>query len=893
MHLSVIPGHHLGHGGNAVEVGDTFEDVVVGLRARWLLNAMSGVVGLLSPHGTVLELNRVGLECSSLPREQALGRKLWELDGWYRSAGARRRSHLAAARAARDDQQARFVLSIGDPEGSAPIFDVVLTPVHDSRGRVTLLVLEGQNVRDLRGPDGALVRRSAKLEDLAEHLADADARRRRFITNISHELKTPLSITIGLLDRVLNDSVLSPPARRDIVAASRQAQSMRVQVDELLTVARIEAGRFELERMPCDLADLVRRVSAGFESVAAAEGISMDVQTPPETIVVADRQRLASAITNLVSNALKATPPGGRVGVELRERRGNARLEVSDTGSGVPAHLRKEIFERFRQGDRHRPDGSGIGLALVHEIVRQHGGSISISRARGGGAVFRLEFVLAPAGSAAPAPPDIRAVIRPSRERLRGELSRRARASHERSNEPDGRPSVLLVYDDDRELGPRLAEQLSARYAVRHVGSAEEALDEIEQWPPDVLLTNIALAGMSGEALIEELRSRPERDHLPIVALADEPDPALAERLLRAGAQDFVSTPFTDAELAARIDGILARRAQELTTAEKAALAHASFEYGPLGVGLLESDGRWLRANHALCGLFGYSQRELRQMTLDELTAPEDVGVEHRHLEDALAGRTRGFQVEKRLRRADGEYFWALLSVAALSDGEQGPRLIVHVDDVTERRAADEALRRLTASDGLTGLRSRREFERRMARHLQRARASGALLLVDVDGFASVNRKHGRAAGDRVLRAVAGAVRSTGQRGALAGRVHADRFAVLLTRTDHDGALGCATALRDAVQRADVRWRGATIQLSASVGGAMFTPGSSLDEAFAMAENALAAGKQADGGGGLEVPDGPPKSRGRAGRARATRAPRHAGRSTQSRTPADAQARGG
>jgi diguanylate cyclase (GGDEF)-like protein len=135
-------------------------------------------------------------------------------------------------------------------------------------------------------------------------------------------------------------------------------------------------------------------------------------------------------------------------------------------------------------------------------------------------------------------------------------------------------------------------------------------------------------------------------------------------------------------------------------------------------------------------------------------------------------------------------------------------------------------------------------------------------------------------------------VRSTGRRGALAGRVHADRFAVLLTRTDHDGAVECATALRDAVRRADARWRGATIQLSASVGGAMFAPGGSLDEAFAMAEEALEAAKRA-GGDGLEVLDRPPKSRGRAGRARATRVPRHAGRSTRSRTPADADARGG
>jgi diguanylate cyclase (GGDEF)-like protein/PAS domain S-box-containing protein len=872
MHQSVIPGHVLGDGGNIGDVDDSLDAVAVGLRARWLLGAMSGVVGLLSPRGTVLELNRVGLDCASLPRGQALGRKLWELDGWYGSDGARRRSHRAVARAARDETT-RLELSLHDPSGRAHIFDIVLTPVHDSRGQVTLLILEGHNVTDLRRRDGAMVRHNAELQDLAERLAEADARRRRFITDISHDLKTPLSIIIGLLDRALDDSVLPAPARRDVVAASRHAQSMHVQLDELLTVARIEAGRFELVRVPCDLADLTRRVAAGFESVATAQCVSIEVRTPTSVIVVADPQRVASAITNLVSNALKATPHGGRVGVELRERCGKARLEISDTGPGVPARLRKEIFQRFFQGGAHRLGSSGIGLALVNEIIMQHGGSISISTAPGGGALFRLEFALAPPGSAATAPPEIGAVIRPSRERLRAELSRRAHAPREQRGEPDRRPRILLV-EDNVELVRRITEHLSARYAINHVRSAEHALQELERQPPDVLLTDVALPGMSGGALIEELRSRPEHDQLPIVALSGEPNAALVERLLRAGAQDFVSKPFTEAELAARLDGILSRRAQELTAGERAALADASFEQAPLGVGLLESDGRWLRANQALCALLGYSQHELRQVTLDELTAPEDVGVEQRHLEDALAGRTRGFQVEKSLRRADGEYVWALLSVAPVSDGEHGPRLVVHVNDVSDLRVAEDAWRWLAVNDGLTGLLCRHEFERRMARHLRRARASGALLLVDIDDFASVNRRHGRAVGDRVLRAVAGAVRATAPCGALTGRVHGDRLAVLLKGTDHGAALEVGAALRDAVRHCGVGRRGAGIRLSASVGGAMFAPGSSVDAAFATAEEALDTAKRA-GGGGVAVP---PKSRGPAQRTRATRVPRPAGR---------------
>jgi PAS domain-containing protein len=162
MDPSVTTGQTLRGGGNAGGA-DTLDGVVVGLRSRWLLDAMSGIVALLSPHGTVLELNRAGLDCTSLSRAEAIGRKLWELDGWYGSDGARRRSQRAVARAARDETM-RLELSLGG--GDARIFDLVLTPVHDVRGHVTLLILEGHNVTDLRRPDGAVVRHRA--EDAAD-----------------------------------------------------------------------------------------------------------------------------------------------------------------------------------------------------------------------------------------------------------------------------------------------------------------------------------------------------------------------------------------------------------------------------------------------------------------------------------------------------------------------------------------------------------------------------------------------------------------------------------------------------------------------------------------------------------------------------------------------------
>jgi PAS domain S-box-containing protein/diguanylate cyclase (GGDEF)-like protein len=856
-------------------VYESLDGVAADLRARWLLDAISGLVGLVSPSGTILELNSVGRGPASLSRAEAAGRKLWELDGWYVTDRARHRTRRAVARAARS-QTTQLELVLPDAAGVRRTFDVVLKPVHDSRGRVSQLLLEGRDVTDLRTAEGATIRHNAELQELADRLRAADAQRRRLIADVTHERKTPLRITIGLLDRVLHDSVLPAPARRDVVAARGHANGMQVQIDELLTAARLEAGQLELVTVPCDLADLVRRVAAGFESVATAHGAMMDVLTPQKLVVIADQHRVASAITNLISNALKATPPEGRVRVELRERRRKACLEVSDTGPGVPARLREAIFERFQQGVRQGTGGSGIGLALVNEIVAMHGGSVSISTAPEGGALFRLEFPLAPPGSAAIPPPDIAAVVRPSRERLRGQLSRRANTRRDEPGDADERPRMVLV-EDNVDFALLLMEQLSARYTIHHVGTAEEALQELEHRQPDVLLTDVALPGMSGASLVEELRGRSEYDHLPIVALSGEPDADMAERLLRAGAEDFVAKPFTVPALAARVDGILARRAQELTARETAALAGAWFEHAPLGIGLLETDGRWQRANSALCALLGYSQRELSDKTLDELTAPEDIGVERELLEDALAGRTRGFQVEKRLRRADGVYVWTLLSVAAVSQGDRGQRLIVHVDDVGERRLIEDRLRRAAARDELTGLSSRRKFERRLARHLRGLRGGGALLLLDIDDFAALNRRHGRAAGDRVLRALGRAVAISVPRGAPAGRVDGDRIAVLLARADRAEVLDVAGRLLDAARGCQVRGRGGRIRLSASVGGTMLAPGTDLDAAFAGAEKALGAAKGA-GGGSVSLPQRPPGPRGSAGRTRATSVPRHAGR---------------
>src|SRR5436190_11645367 len=156
------PRHAFADEGRVGDTDDATDRVATGMRARWLLDAMSSVVGLLSPHGGVLELNGCGLALAALPRSEARGRKLWELDGWCRSDGARRRAHRAVVRAVLRDEPIHVELSLGRPDSEPRPFDIVLTPLHDKRGQITLLILEGRDVTDMRTAEGATIRHNAE-----------------------------------------------------------------------------------------------------------------------------------------------------------------------------------------------------------------------------------------------------------------------------------------------------------------------------------------------------------------------------------------------------------------------------------------------------------------------------------------------------------------------------------------------------------------------------------------------------------------------------------------------------------------------------------------------------------------------------------------------------------
>jgi signal transduction histidine kinase/CheY-like chemotaxis protein len=373
--------------------------------------------------------------------------------------------------------------------------------------------------------------------------ADAEAANRikdEFLATVSHELRTPLNAVLGWTRMLRAGGLDAELAERALETIERNADAQARLIDDLLDVSRIISGKVRLEMMPVDPASFVEAAVVAHLPAAEAKGVRVEASAVPGAGVVrGDPERLQQVVWNLVSNAIKFTPRGGRV--EVRVARADARVEitVADTGKGIAPEFLPHVFDRFRQADatttrRHR--GLGLGLAIVRHLVELHGGEVRAeSEGEGRGATFTVELpaqILAGPAPRAPAPPPA--------ARLDG-------------------VRVLVVDDEADALGMlRVAlEQLGAE--VETAASAAEALDAFARRAPDVLVSDIGMPDVDGYELARRVRELPgERGgRVPAVALtayARAEDRGLAKA---AGYDAHVPKPVSAAELAVVIAGFV------------------------------------------------------------------------------------------------------------------------------------------------------------------------------------------------------------------------------------------------------------------------------------------------------------------------------------------------
>jgi signal transduction histidine kinase len=410
-----------------------------------------------------------------------------------------------------------------------------------------------------------------ELASLYERLKELDQLKTQFFANVSHELRTPLALILGPTERVLAEEPLEARARRDLEVVARNARTLLKHVNDLLDVSKLEAGRMGMEYAEADLARLLRLAASNFEGLAREREISFAVDAPDSLPIQADAGKLQRVFLNLLSNAFKFTPAGGRVRCALRREGERAVAEFHDSGPGVRRELRAAIFERFRQGDgdaTRRFGGTGLGLSITKEFVELHGGTVAVGDSPEGGALFAVTLPLAaPAGAEVrPAATEsgeaAREAARQALDELRSHVE--AAAVEQQMNRP-----LVLVVEDNQEMNRFVAETLADEYRVATAFDGEQGLRQALETRPDLILSDVMMPGVSGDQLVRLLRERSEFDAVPVVMLTAKADDELRVRLLREGAQDYVMKPFSAEELRARVGNLVTmKRAREVLQRE-------------------------------------------------------------------------------------------------------------------------------------------------------------------------------------------------------------------------------------------------------------------------------------------------------------------------------------
>jgi signal transduction histidine kinase len=422
--------------------------------------------------------------------------------------------------------------------------------------------------------------RAREIErERARSIAELEQAKTALFNNASHELRTPLSLILGPLEQVSHQPDLPAPAREQIGVARRSASRMLKLVNGLLDFSRLEAGEPIGTFQPTDISQLTRDVAAMFRSTAARAGLRLSVDCPPlaETVYV-DREAWERIVSNLLSNAVKFTPVGV-IDVRVRHESGCVVLTVQDTGIGIASEDLDSIFSRFYRaaGPRARAsEGSGIGLALVRELVHIHGGSIKAQSTLGVGTRM---IVGIPAGS------EHLPAGQLSEESVAGSVGTsaalfidEARGWFDRedvvSTEPSGRIArsqevarsheapahsatghgdrVLLV-EDNNDMRDYFRRLLTADYAVDLASNGLEALEMASRHQYSVVITDVMMPGMDGFGLLRKLRDDPPTRDLPVILVSARADPESTLEALALGADDYLVKPFSGRELLARV----------------------------------------------------------------------------------------------------------------------------------------------------------------------------------------------------------------------------------------------------------------------------------------------------------------------------------------------------
>ena len=577
----------------------------------------------------------------------------------------------------------------------------------------------------------------------AKALAELDRAKTAFFSNISHEFRTPLTLMLGPVEDALAGPEALPPLHREqLEVVHRNGLRLQRLVNGLLEFSRIEAGRVRAAFEPTDLAEFTADLASNFRSACEKAGLKLRVDCPrfSEPVFV-DRPMWEKIVLNLLSNAFKFTFDG-EIAVTLRQAGRTAELVVRDSGTGIPAVEMPRLFERFHrvenaQGRTH--EGSGIGLALVQELVKLHGGTISAESKAGSD--VGSEAVSEAAGNAgnvsneAERGTTFHISIPLGTEHLAPEQVRRGRISappsvganpfvqealrwlpdaehHDRGAElpsvhddlfssvfatqqTDADRPRVLVADDNVDMRRYIERLLSGQYQVETVPDGDAALAAVRQRIPDLILTDVMMPRLDGFGLLRALRCAPHTAGVPVILLSARAGEESRVEGMEAGADAYLVKPFSAKELLARVGALLqiTRLRQEADKSIRAseerfrALVSASSDV------IYRMSADWTEMRHLQGREFVADTHEPSRSWLLKYIAPDDQPLVVAAIDAAI--RSKGvFELEHRVMRADGTAGWTFSRAIPLLDGNgEIMEWFGAASDVTPRKQAEAALR--------------------------------------------------------------------------------------------------------------------------------------------------------------------------------------------------------
>jgi len=521
-------------------------------------------VGLLDAAGTVLEINKVALDAGGIKLADVEGKPFWTTVWWQVSEEANQGIRDMIVRAAKGEFVRWDTPIYASADGSVTIIiDASLTPVMDDDGQVVFICAEGRDITQKKAQEREIAAKNIELQGLLERIRELDEIKTQFFANVSHELRTPLALILGPAQRLIDDDGTMDVAQRresgQVVA--RNARMLLKHVNDLLDMSRIEARKLKIELQDTDVAALVRVLASHFAVLAADRHIDYAVDAEVSCVTAVDPDKLQRVVMNLLGNAFKFVPGGGRIRCTVRQSAQELAITVEDSGPGVPPDLRQAIFERFRQGDggmTRKAAGTGLGLAIAKEFVEMHQGRIEVLDSDLGGARFVVTMPLnrAGAGVAAAAEPALdRTMLDGIVEELRFAMPPPQRDD---APVPSGaeRPRVLVV-EDNPDMNRFITQCLSRHYDVISAFDGREGLEKGLQYRPTVVVSDIMMPNVSGAEMIADMRTHPELQVTPVLLLSAKADEDLRVKLLDEGAQDFIVKPFAERELLARVRNLV------------------------------------------------------------------------------------------------------------------------------------------------------------------------------------------------------------------------------------------------------------------------------------------------------------------------------------------------